>query len=154
MKPGEQEVLVFLRQELLEWSVVQVGADPGAIVGRSDGTTFTPEKLQVRLGIYHCVFLIFVREVREGHIILSVLLDMNVSLIEAFGRVRLHFCGSLPQSAKVQGSSCQALQRSSLIAWKDLNVRSLDWPVKAFFCLSVKIICHHLLGCPNQSQLP
>lgn len=43
---GEQEVLVFIRQEMLEWSLVQVGSDPGAIVGRSDGTAFTPAKLR------------------------------------------------------------------------------------------------------------
>ncbi len=43
---GEQEVLVFIRQELLEWSLVQVGADPGAIVGRGDGSALTPEKLR------------------------------------------------------------------------------------------------------------
>lgn len=43
---GPEEILVFLRQELLEWSLVQVGADPGAIVGRSDGSALSPEKLR------------------------------------------------------------------------------------------------------------
>ena len=36
---GERETVVFVEQELLEWSFVAIPSDPGAVVLRSDGAT-------------------------------------------------------------------------------------------------------------------
>lgn len=37
----EEEVMVFLEQELLEWSFVTIPADPGALILRADGMPFS-----------------------------------------------------------------------------------------------------------------
>ncbi len=38
----QREILVFLEQELLEWSFVTVPADPSALIVRADGGAFAP----------------------------------------------------------------------------------------------------------------
>ena len=43
----ETNVLVFTRQELLEWSFVVIPADPGAMILRADGSPIDPSTLSV-----------------------------------------------------------------------------------------------------------
>lgn len=42
---GERDTLVFVEQELLEWSFVSIPADPGAMILRSDGSALDVEAL-------------------------------------------------------------------------------------------------------------